>query len=137
MCNKEPGIGVLCNKGWHPTTVQPRGGREAHFSKLLTSNVFSLQISLCPHCLCRPSFALLCPLMCSTKTKRFDISNVLKLLLLNCQKMSENKAQFCIFRISINIQSTLQHQNVRKTLPSVERLPGQHQHCIWKLERGQ
>ena len=58
LCNKEPWIGVLCNKSWHPTTVQRRGGGAALISGDLTLDVFSLQISLCPRCLCRPSFTV-------------------------------------------------------------------------------
>ena len=36
-----------------------------------------------------------------------------------------------------NTQSYKLNQNGGKTLPPVERLPGQHQKCIWKPERGQ
>ena len=54
-----------------------------------------------------------------------------------CQHLLPFMPQYGTFRMSVNIQSTLQDQNVRKTLPSVERLPGQHKSCIWKLERGE
>ena len=54
LCNKEPWIGVLCNKSWHPTTGQ-WGSRS-----FLETGVFSLQISESPHCLCTTSFAMCC-----------------------------------------------------------------------------
>ena len=67
LCNKEPWIGVLCNKSGHPTTVQRREGGSALISRDLTSDIFSLQISLCPHCLCRPSLTVHYALQCKDK----------------------------------------------------------------------
>ena len=49
---------------------------------------------------------------------------------------STTYCNFSTFRVSFIIQTAPEQQNVWKTLPSVERLPGQHQNCIWKLERG-